>query len=221
MNLSERKIDRFRATVLKWYSSNRRSFSWREEPTPFRVLLSEMLLRKTRASSTEPILEGLLEEYPDPESLAAADPKSIQSIIRPLGLHRIRSKALVNTGTKLVQEHGGNVPRDLDSLLDLPHVGRYGANATLTFAFREPRPIVDANVVRLFSRVFGTPVPTEVHKADELWQLAAELVSPEKPRAFNWAILDLASKVCTPQKPSCADCPLREICEAYQSGKFS
>jgi A/G-specific adenine glycosylase len=221
MTASKREIDQFRVAVLRWYSSNRRSFSWRENPDPVRVLLSEMLLRKTRASSAEPILEKLLGKYPDPESLAAADPEDIQSIIRPLGLHRIRSKALVEAGMRLAQEHGGKVPQDLDSLLDLPHVGRYGANATLTFAFGEPRPIVDANVVRLFSRVFGTPVPTEVHKADELWRLAAKLVPPERPRAFNWAILDLAAKVCTPQAPSCTDCPLREICDAYQSGNFS
>lgn len=178
-----------------------------------------MLLRKTRAEAAEPVIKELFACYPTLVSLAEADPEDLTKMLRPIGLHRIRAEAIKRVARTLVDDHGGKVPCDLETLQALPHVGRYAANAVLCFAFGLPTPIVDSNVVRLFNRLFGTERPVEVHKADGLWDFAKKLLPKDKPREFNWALLDLAATVCTPRKPTCAICPVVRYCKAHRTGE--
>lgn len=182
------------------------------------MLVTEMLLRKTRAESVEPIVTELFRCHPDLPSLAQADIAELEGLLRPLGLHRIRARAIMEVSRRLLAERGGQVPEDYEALLSLPHVGRYVANAVLLFAFGQPRPIVDANVVRLFERYFRIPRPIEVHKADPLWELAERLTPAEQPEAFAWGMLDLGAAVCTPRRPACGRCPLRHACWAFNAG---
>ncbi len=142
-------------------------FPWRRPGTsPFVVLVSELLLRKTRRGSVASVLPRLLKRFPNPEALARARKQQLQVILRPLGLHRIRAAGLVRLGRILVETHGGRVPADLKHLLALPHLGRYGAHAVRCFAFGRADPIVDTNVARVLGRYFGITPLAQLHTDD-------------------------------------------------------
>jgi A/G-specific adenine glycosylase len=212
-------VARFRRALRNWSSGSRREFLWRDAcATPYVVLASEMLLRKTRAASVEPVVAELLAEYPQPRDLARARLESLEDLLRPLGLHRVRARALKDVGERLASRHRGRVPRLEADLLELPHVGRYAANAVLCFSYGQRRAIVDANVVRIYHRVFGIPVPRETHKADDLWGLAQRALPRTWFQKFNLALLDLGGLVCLPRLPLCAECPLVTFCPAHGGG---
>lgn len=206
-------IPHIQQNLLKWSYSHRRDFYWRKPGIPpFHVLVAEMLLRKTRASAVEKTIATLLGEYPTPGKMAQAGVEKVGKHIRPLGLHRIRGQALVAVSKEIVEQHGGKVHPDYSALLSLPHVGRYTANAVLCTAFGERCPMVDVNVVRVFNRVFGLPIPTEIHKAEDLWSFAEKLL-PNDARSFNWALMDLGALICLHRSPKCPACPLKDLCK--------
>jgi len=175
--------------------------------------VSEMLLRKTRAESAESIVKSLLDRYPTVTHLAAAPTSKVKRIINPLGLQTVRSVALKRVANLIIAEHGSKVPSDISVLSAFPHVGRYSANAVGCFAFGKRLPIVDANIVRIYSRAFGTSVPGEVHKADDLWEFAKSMLPKRRYREYNWALLDLGAMVCTSSSPQCKICPVRLFCK--------
>ena len=135
--------------------------------------------------------------------------------VKPIGLFRIRSKALLDVATIISSKYKGRIPNNYEELIELPHIGRYSSNAILCFAFNQPRAIVDANVVRVFSRAFRTEIPVEVHKADELWSFSQSLVPTTQFKEYNKALLDLGAIVCKPQNPRCSDCPINNFCNYY------
>lgn len=209
----------FRRLLLSWASGSRRSFLWREgTASPYVVLVAEALLRKTRAESVEGVLRRLVRRYPRVTSLARARRKDVSGLLRPLGLHRIRTAALLGTARTVVGKYGGRVPRREKDLLELPHIGRYSANAILCFAYGRSRAIVDSNVARIYHRVFGVAAPLEIHKADELWRFARSLLPRRRVQEFNWALLDLGGLICTARRPRCGECPARRMCCAHLSG---
>lgn len=204
-------IECFRSTLLNWGSDNLRSFPWRKTTNPYEVLIAEILLQKTAAEKVEPIYEEFLSTYPSPAELAEADRDELADIIYSLGLQNQRSKALVSIGQTL-QNRG--VPDDAERLLELPYVGRYAANATLCFAFGEPRPIVDANVVRIYNRIFDTDFN---YRDEAAWQFAAEILPEDNAWEFNLAILDFAAEICAPKTPNCEECFFTDQCSYYRS----
>lgn len=205
---------RFRQVVLDWGERNRRDFPWRRaDADPYLVLISEMLLRKTRAESVARVHPKFISRYADPAALAQAEPAELENLLEPLGLWRIRARALRDVGEVLVKSHAGVVPGDADELVEIPHVGRYAANATILFAYNQRKPIVDENVQRVFNRVFDVPKSNEIHTAHHLWEMCERLMPEQNPREFGWALLDFASAVCAPGAPRCATCPLTGICK--------
>jgi A/G-specific adenine glycosylase len=108
------------------------------------------------------------------------------------------------------------IPDTEEALLDLPHVGPYVANATLCFGYDQRSPIVDANVARLYSRVFDLDArDDQLHEDDYLWDFAESLLPTESCRSYNLTLLDFGAEVCTAQSPDCESCPLNELCEYY------
>jgi DNA (cytosine-5)-methyltransferase 1 len=210
---------RFQELILGWGRQNRREFPWRiEKVSPYQVLISEMLLRKTRAESVVPIYSDFMKRYPNPAALAEVEPAEIEALLKPIGLSKVRAKALRELGERLIESHAGEVPSDVNELMRIPHVGRYAANATLLFARNERRPIVDENVQRVLNRVFDVPKAVEIHKADHLWEICEKLLPSQNPREFGWALLDFAAAVCCPGNPRCQGCPLTTICKKLNRG---
>lgn len=207
-----------RRAMLRWWDAHGRRFFWREPGmSPFAVLVVEVLLAKTRAEVVAPVAPVLLSRFPSASALARANPRTLERVLYPLGLHRKRARQLIACAAVLAREHGGEVPGSEDALLELPGVGRYAANAVLSVAFGQRRPVIDANVARIFGRVFAlAPPPPRLSAAHDLWGLAARLLPRRRSKEFTWALLDLGSMVCIAQGPACADCPLQRLC-AYSS----
>ena len=220
MKVDPAEIDHFRKTVLSWGRKNLRTYSWRNGLLdPFGVLIAEVLLVRTRADAVEKVVLEFVGEFGEAESLSNANIKSVELLLRPLGLHRKRAKALVQMARVLLKDHGGLVPQELDSLLALPYVGRYTANAALCFAFGERRAIVDANIARLMERYFGLAPPVgKLDENDLYWDLASQLLPYNHIKTYNWALLDLGGLICVKHKPLCSVCPFSEDCVAHNRG---
>lgn len=188
----------------RWHSKNGFRYPWRKSRDPYRILMTEIMLQRTRADKVAELYRPFFDMFPSPEYLADASVASIRKVIAPLGLsHRApRMKAL---GREL--EEIGSVPKDRDSLLKLPGVGPYVADAVLCYAFGRGVIPVDANIERLFFACFGSCDPKNV-TSKILMESTKNHPIPIGIRELNWAFLDIAKTVCKPRNPSCGSCPL-------------
>jgi len=209
------RVRRLRATLLNWASSEGRQFFWRESNvTPYQILVTEILLTKTKAHLVEAVAATLLARFGDPMALAAARPSDLELLLYPLGLHRKRARHLKACARILVERYGGEVPTSVTDLMQLPFVGRYAANAIACVAFAQSVPVLDANVSRIYQRVFSLPAPPKrLASAHDLWYLAAQVLPKSRAKEFNWAILDLGGTICVARKPACERCPIALLCD--------
>jgi A/G-specific adenine glycosylase len=199
----------FRRRLLAWGRENRRSFPWRETDDPWRVLVAEVLLQRSRGKTVAKVYEELFHRWPDAGSLSRARESSIATVIRPLGL--IRRAGTLRSMAREVVRHG-HVPGSLDGLVALPGVGRYAANATLVVAFGQRAPVVDGVTARVYRRYLGLESDMPASNDQDLWAAAEEATPTTAVREWNWAVLDLAAEVCLPARPRCPACPLVERC---------
>jgi A/G-specific adenine glycosylase len=204
----------FVSSLLEWAKTNIRSFPWRKTNDPYKILIAEIMLQRTKAEQVLPIYESFVEKYPDLSSLSRASESEIREEITSLGLAK-RAQGLNKLVKQLLEEYSGQIPNSKDKLLNLHWVGNYIANAILCHAFGEDVPTVDANFSRVLVRVFSLKAKPPVQKDKQVWSLAEKLMPLAKGygRTFNLAILDLASGICTPKKPFCETCPLNAICD--------
>lgn len=213
---------RVRKALLRWSKHEHRTFFWRESGvSPYALLITEILLARTRAEAVEPVALNLLSGFPTPIELAEARASDLERILLPLGLYRKRAKHLIACARRIVDVFDAEVPSDPDKLMTLPYVGRYAANALACFAFDIPRAVIDANVSRVYQRIFSIPKPpNRLSSAHALWDFGQRLL-PRRgidAKRFNWAILDLGGTVCTPRAPACSNCPLASVCDAHLGG---
>jgi len=194
---------------MAWGRKNRRPFPWRETPDPWRVLVAEVMLQRSRGSTVAKVYEAFFRRWPDVESLARARASTIADVVRPLGLVR-RAGTLRTLAAEVVTQ--GRVPDSLDALIALPGVGRYAASATMAVAFGMPVPTVDGVTARVYRRYFGLEASKPPSVDTELWAVVEEVTPGRSVREWNWAVLDLAATVCLPAKPKCPDCPLKDRC---------
>lgn len=199
---SRRRLSAFQSGVISWSEQSERTFSWRSNPSPYQVLVAEVLLQRTFAEKVQPVFDEFIGTYPGPGELAKADPDDLEELLEPLGLQRKKAAALVKIGERTEAE---GIPRDEESLMELPYVGPYGVNSVMCFGFGERRPIVDANVVRIFNRVFGKSF--EGDRDDAAWDFAWNVLPEADVEQYNLGLLDLAAEICTPRSPRCEACP--------------
>ena len=198
--------------LLAWYEANGRKFKWRQTDNPFLVLVSEILLQRTRACQVDESYSDIILKYSSPQRLAEASEKEIRDSIARLGLSR-RSSILKRMAQEILKQYGGSVPSTRNELLRLPGVGPYIANAVLCFAFGQDVPVVDANVITLFRRVLGIQSSKKrAHTDRQIWELASSMMPSGKGTDFNRALIDFVGLVCKPVRPSCLACPLGGIC---------
>jgi A/G-specific adenine glycosylase len=207
-----------RRALLVWYRANRRVLPWRETRDPYAIWISEAMLQQTRVETVIPYYERFLARFPDVESLATADLDDVLGVWAGLGYYS-RARNLRAAARVLVDEFGGELPDDADSLRSLPGVGRYTAGAVASIAFDRPEPVVDGNVARVFSRLLG--IRDEISRPavrNRLWEAAAELARGEGPGDLNQALMELGALVCTPRSPRCPKCPIARFCDARAAG---
>ena len=203
-----------REALLTWYEDERRDLPWRETTDPYPILVSEVMLQQTQVSRVVPQYEAFLERFPTLRELAEAPLGDVIEQWDGLGFNN-RAKRLKRAAETVVEEHGGEIPRDVDALEELPGVGPYTANAVASFAFDDGGPVFDANVRRVLHRFHG-PVGD-----DELRAVHERLFPEGDSRRWNNAIMELGALVCTSGTPECRRCPWREDCTAWTRQEFS
>lgn len=211
-------VDAFRAALLAWFDKHARPMPWREDPSPYRVWVSEIMLQQTQTATVIPYFERFIARFPTVQSLAQASLDEVLKLWEGLGYYR-RARHLHQAAQIITSTHGGNIPADEQALLALPGIGRYTAGAIRSIAFGLPAPILDGNVKRVLARLDDITSPIEQSRTERaLWARAAELVDPQRPGAFNQALMELGSLVCRPSQPACQACPVQHYCLAYERG---
>ena len=201
----------FRRRLLAWYGKHARNLPWRRSRDPYRVWVSEVMLQQTTVAAVKPYFERFLAAFPTVEKLAIADEHQVLRLWEGLGYYR-RARGLHAAARQVVGEHRGKFPRDVPTLMQLPGIGRYTAGAIASIAFDVPAPILEANTIRLLSRIIGyRDDPTKTPGQWLLWQTAEDLLPQKDVARFNQALMELGSLVCTPANPKCDQCPLAGV----------
>lgn len=211
-------IGRFRRALGAWYRRHARDLPWRRTRDPYAILVSEMMLQQTQVATVRPYFERFVKALPDFAALAAADEQEVLRLWQGLGYYG-RARRLHQAAGEIVRQHGGRFPRDLEAAQRLPGVGRYTAGAVLSIAFDLRVPILEANTMRLFSRLLGYRLdPWSSEGQRVLWALAEAVLPHRHVGRFNQALMELGSMVCTRQRPRCQTCPVASLCAARQEG---
>jgi A/G-specific adenine glycosylase len=205
----------FRRRLLGWYRRHRRTLPWRGVRDPYAVLVSEIMLQQTQVVRVTMFYSQFLARYPTVEDLAAAPTDAVRESWNGLGYYA-RAHNLQAAARRVVEDHGGMVPSELDLLRRLPGVGRYTAGAVASLAFGRDVPAVDTNVARVLARVLGVRGKSKsARREHRLWDLAARLVPRGRAADWNQALMDLGATVCTARAPRCPSCPVRLTCRAW------
>jgi A/G-specific adenine glycosylase len=211
--------------LLKWFSQNARDLPWRKTHDPYAIWISEIMLQQTQVKTVIPYWERWLRELPTIKDLAKAKPEKILKLWEGLGYYR-RARNLQDAAKIILEKHNGTFPESFNDILALPGIGRYTAGAICSIAFNQPKPILDGNVIRVLTRVFGIcGNPRDKITNTQLWNLAEQLVSNSKLKTqnsklscsfLNQSLMELGALICTPRQPKCLICPLRKNCVAFE-----
>jgi len=192
--------------ILEWGTANYRNFSWRQNVTPYRILIAEILLRRTTASAATKVYDSFIQKYPDLLTLSKSSDLVLASELKGLGYNIVRSKILKEVTESLLSKYE-NIPSDLDNLISIKHIGLYIAAAIISLGYNSPFPMVDSNVIRIMSRFYGK----EFSQKECFHELKSLL--PADFKMFNLTLLDFGALVCRPRYPLCSVCPIRKKCE--------
>jgi A/G-specific adenine glycosylase len=203
-----------RRKLLAWYSKHARDLPWRRSRDPYRVWISEIMLQQTQVATVERYFGRFVEAFPNIRALAAADEQDVLRLWEGLGYYR-RARQLHAAAKHIATQCGGRFPRTAARLRELPGIGRYTAGAIASIAFDERAPILEANTIRLLSRLVayrGDPLSSDGQRV--LWQVAEDILPKTNVAQFNQALMELGSLVCKPSEPDCDLCPLSKLCRA-------
>ena len=205
--------------LLDWFYKNRRILPFREQPTPYHVWLSEVMLQQTRVSAVLPYYRRFLEALPDIPALAACEEEKLHKLWEGLGYYS-RVRNLQKAAKIVCAQYDGQLPADYAALRALPGIGEYTAGAIASISFGIPVPAVDGNVLRVFSRLYNDPgIITEPAVKKAFTARVMEHQPPEKAGDYNQALMELGALVCVPNgAPLCGQCPLAALCRARAAG---
>ena len=205
--------------LVPWFLRAKRDLEWRNDPTPYRVWISEIMLQQTRVEAVKPYYDRFLAELPDVAALAAVDETRLLKLWEGLGYYR-RVRNLQTAAKKIVLEYGGVFPSDYDAVRSLPGIGDYTSGAILSIAFGKPFPAVDGNVLRVVTRLAASREDIDSPKLRKELPAALAAVYPAGHCSeFTQSLMELGATVCLPNgAPLCTVCPLAGICLASQRG---
>lgn len=204
--------------LLKWYDNNRRVLPWRENPTPYRVWVSEIMLQQTRVEAVKPYFDRFMTALPDTRSLAAAPEDVLLKLWEGLGYYN-RVRNLQKAAVRIVNEYAGIMPSEYEELLTLPGIGSYTAGAIASIAYGRRVPAVDGNVLRVLARILRLEEDILLPAVKKKMEEALLQIMPKRPGDFNQAMMEIGATVCIPNgAPRCNCCPLAELCLAREAG---
>ena len=204
--------------LLKWFYENRRTLPFREDPTPYHIWVSEIMLQQTRMSAVLPYYARFMEALPTPTDLAQCPTDRLHKLWEGLGYYS-RADNLRRAALVIMEKYGGHLPATYEELLALPGIGEYTAGAIASISYGIPVPAVDGNVMRVFSRLYNDRADITVSATKKRYTArVAEEIPQDAPGDFNQALMELGALICVPGEPHCADCPLADRCAAYEAG---
>ena len=211
-------MENFSRPLVDWYKKEARPLPWREEPTPYRVWVSEIMLQQTRIEAAREYFNRFTRAFPTVEALAAAELDDVLKLWEGLGYYS-RARNLHKCAKTVCETYGGVFPPDAAALRALPGIGDYTSGAIASIAFGIPAAAVDGNVERVVCRYFALSEEMGSPKSRRMiHDLTQELVPPDRPGAFANAMMEMGATMCTPKSPSCLLCPVRAGCKGYAQG---
>lgn len=213
---------KFTRLLLDWnLQKNRRAMPWKGEKDPYKVWLSEVILQQTRVEQGWAYYEKFVTAYPTVHLLAKAKDEDVFKLWEGLGYYT-RCKNLLHSARIINKVYAGKFPSAYDEILALKGVGPYTAAAIASFCFNLPYAVVDGNVFRILSRVFGLAIPVDSTEGKKVFQqLAEKVLDKDNPGLYNQAIMDFGATVCKPMLPLCSTCTLNKICIAYKTAEVN
>jgi A/G-specific adenine glycosylase len=205
--------------LVHWFDRDARDLPWRRTRNLYAIWISEIMLQQTQVATVVPYYERFLARFPDVAALAAADEQEVLWHWEGLGYYR-RARQLHAAAQQIVSNHGGEFPTDFAAVRALPGIGRYTAGAILSIGLDQRLPILEANTIRVFSRLTGfLGDPSASAGQKHLWSIAESLLPRRRCGSFNQALMELGSEICTPRSPACDRCPIAAHCEARRLNK--
>lgn len=215
----ENQLSKIVEPLLKWYAAHARILPWRDEPTPYRVWVSEIMLQQTRVEAVKSYFERFTAELPSIAALACAQEEPLMKLWEGLGYYS-RVRNLQKAARVVMEDYDGNLPNDPQELLKLPGIGVYTAGAIASIAYGKPVPAVDGNVLRVIARVTASRANvSEAAVKGEIGDQLAKVYPPKHAGDFTQSLMELGAIVCLPNSPpKCEICPLAALCAARAQG---
>ncbi len=221
IEIEKERLLQMQEPLLAWFEANMRRLPWREEPTPYHVWVSEIMLQQTRVEAVKGYYERFLNRLPDIKDLAKVGEEELLKLWEGLGYYN-RVRNMQKTARAVMEKHGGQIPADYNILLTLSGIGSYTAGAIASIAYGIPVPAVDGNVLRVITRICAdeTDITKQSFKK-EMEEVLKDVMPSDRPGAFNQALMELGATVCVPNGTArCGECPVRPCCEAYRMGRI-
>lgn len=204
--------------LLQWFRNTNRDLPWRRTYNPYHVWISEIMLQQTQMDRGVTYFLRWIKRFPDVQAVATAEEQEILKYWEGLGYYA-RARNLHKASKVITREFGGEVPCVYTQLLTLPGIGPYTAAAIASVAGNYDIPVIDANVTRVYARLFNIGEPVKDRQVQKyIATLAEHLLPKRQARAYNQALMDLGGLVCTPKNPRCSECPINESCRALHKG---
>ncbi len=205
--------------LIEWYLQNKRDLPWRKTKNPYKIWLSEIILQQTQVKQGLPYYQNFLTHYPDVQALAKAKEQEVLNLWQGLGYYS-RARNLHYTAKDIVTHYKGTFPKTYKELLKLKGVGEYTAAAIASFCYNEPVAVLDGNVYRVLSRLFGIDTAINTTEGKKIFkQIAQKQLDKQQPGLYNQAIMEFGALHCKPARPKCKNCPLATDCLALQTGQ--
>ena len=204
--------------LLQWFDENKRILPWRQDPTPYHVWISEIMLQQTRVEAVKAYYARFTQALPEVADLAACPQERLLKLWEGLGYYN-RVKNMQKAAIQVMEEYGGKLPADYEKLLKLPGIGSYTAGAVSSIAYGIPQPAVDGNVLRVITRI--TEDPEDILKQSmkrKIEENLREIMPKDRPGDFNQSLMELGATVCVPNgMAKCEVCPIAQFCKARAS----
>ena len=207
---------KFNKLILKWYDQNKRDLPWRKTKNPYNIWISEIILQQTRMEQGIYYYNRFISKFPDLESLATSEEKDVLLLWQGLGYYS-RARNLHHTAKYIYYDLDSKFPKSYEELINLKGIGDYTASAISSICFEKKHPVLDGNVFRIISRIFGIKAPIDLHNSRKVFKKKAiELLPNSRYGDYNQGLMDFGSMICRPKNPSCSNCLISKKCVAYK-----
>lgn len=212
----------FSSSLIAWYLSNKQNYPWRETSDPYKIWVSEIILQQTKIKQGLPYYLNFIKCFETSNSLAKSPIQDVLSVWQGLGYYS-RARNMHYAANQIINEFNGVFPQTYTDILKLKGVGKYTASAIASFAFKEYKPVIDGNVIRLITRIYGIYENSKSPKIiKDIEKILVEKISEcDSPDIFNQAIMEFGQQVCLPSNPDCKNCIFNSFCVALKENKVS